>query len=113
MEDITPAEIDSQLNDYLQGEVVTSYLGTVQEVGVRLWLDPPNERVYQSQLRDLLIRAPSGMSTEGVRHVTGRLDPAMKGNFSSREVSYILRAQSQFQERCLSLNSGTERPLAR
>jgi multidrug efflux pump subunit AcrB len=60
MEGITPAEIDSQLNDYLHGSVVTSYLGTMQEVGVRLWLDPPHDRVYQSQLRDLLIRAPNG-----------------------------------------------------
>jgi multidrug efflux pump subunit AcrB len=60
MEDITPAEIDSQLDNYLHGAVVTSYLGTVQEVGVRLWLDPPHDRVYQNQLRDLLIRAPNG-----------------------------------------------------
>ena len=31
----------------------------------------------------------------------------------SREVSYIFRAQSQFHERCLSLNIGTDRPLSR
>ena len=60
MEDITPAEIDSQLDNYLHGAVVTSYLGTVQEVGVRLWLDPPKDRIYRNQLRDLLIRAPNG-----------------------------------------------------
>ena len=60
MEDITPAEIDSQIDDYLHGTVVTSYLGTVQEVGVRLWLDPPKDRIYRSQLHDLLIRAPNG-----------------------------------------------------
>jgi multidrug efflux pump subunit AcrB len=60
MEGITPAEIDSQLNNYLYGSVVTSYLGPVQEVGVRLWLDPPHERIYRHQLGDLLIRAPNG-----------------------------------------------------
>jgi multidrug efflux pump subunit AcrB len=60
MENITPAEIDSQLDNYLHGAVVTSYLGAVQEVGVRLWLDPPNDRIYRNQLRDLLIRAPNG-----------------------------------------------------
>ena len=59
-EGMTPAEIHSQLDDYLHGTVVTSYLGKVQEVGVRLWLDPPNERIYRSQLRDLMIRAPNG-----------------------------------------------------
>ena len=30
-----------------------------------------------------------------------------------RDVSYISLAQSQFQERCLSLNTGTDRPLER
>ena len=35
----------------------------------------------------------------------------MNGNFSSRDVSYISFAHSQFQERCLSLNTGTARPL--
>lgn len=60
MEDITPAEIDTQLDHYLHGAVVTSYLGTVKEIGVRLWLDPPRGRVYRDQLRDLPIRAPNG-----------------------------------------------------
>jgi multidrug efflux pump subunit AcrB len=60
MEGMTPAEIDSQIDHYLHGTVVTSYLGTVQEVGVRVWLDPPQERLYRSQLRDLLIRAANG-----------------------------------------------------
>jgi multidrug efflux pump subunit AcrB len=60
MEDITPAEIDSQLDSYLHGAVATSYLGTVEEVGVRLSLDPPHDRIYQNQLRDLLIRGSNG-----------------------------------------------------
>ena len=59
------------------------------------------------------MREPSGISTDGVRQVTGRLDPAMKAKPSSREVSYILRAHSQFQERCLSLKTGTDLPLSR
>ena len=56
--------------------------------------------------------APSGISIDGVRHVTGRLDPAMNGNLMLASVSYISFAQSQFHDRCLSLNTGTERPLS-
>ena len=37
----------------------------------------------------------------------------MSGKPIRRDVSYISFAQSQFQERCLSLKTGTERPLAR
>ena len=33
--------------DYLHGSVVTNYLGAVQPVGVRLWLDPPSDKIYQ------------------------------------------------------------------
>ena len=60
MAGITPSEVEAQLYDYLHGSVVTSYLGTEQPVGVRLWLDPPTERIYRDQLKGLLIRAPSG-----------------------------------------------------
>ena len=35
----------------------------------------------------------------------------MSGIFSRRAVSYISRAQSQRYDRCLSLNTGTTRPL--
>jgi hypothetical protein len=59
-----------------------------------------------------LIFDPSGISTEGVRHVTGRLDPAMNGNFNSREVSAIFRAHS-IPRKMLSLNRGTDLPLSR
>ena len=55
---------------------------------------------------------PSGISTDGMRHVTGKLDPAMYAKPISRDVSYICFAQSQFHERCLSLNIGTDRPLS-
>ena len=57
------------------------------------------------------MRAPVGISTDGVRQVTGRLDPAMNAKPMLRDVSYISFAHSQFQDRCLSLNTGTERPL--
>ena len=60
MAGITPAEVEAQLYQYLHGTVVTSYLGAVQPVGVRLWLDPPQDRIYKDQLPDLLIRAPGG-----------------------------------------------------
>ena len=39
MEGLTAADVASQVNQYLYGAVVTQYLGTVQDVGVRLWLD--------------------------------------------------------------------------
>ena len=60
MAGITPSEVEAQLYDYLHGRVVTTYLGNVQPVGVRLWLDPPASGVYRQQLKDLLIRAPDG-----------------------------------------------------
>ena len=38
------------------------------------------------------MRAPSGISTDGVRHVTGRLDPAMKGKSQfARGVVHLAR----------------------
>ena len=60
MAGVTPAEVETQLYHYLHGAVVTSYLGTLQPVGVRLWLDPPEDRVYRDQLKELMIRAPNG-----------------------------------------------------
>ncbi len=60
MAGITPAEVEAQLYDYLHGSVVTNYLGEVQPVGVRLWLDPPNDKIYQGSIEELLIRAPNG-----------------------------------------------------
>ena len=60
MAGITPSEVEAQLNDYLHGTVITSYLGKVQPVGVRLWLDPPSAEIYRDQLQKLLIRAPNG-----------------------------------------------------
>ena len=53
-----------------------------------------------------------GTSTAGNRQVTGSDEPAMSGKPSSLAVSTMLLAHSQFQDRCLSLKTGTERPLA-
>jgi multidrug efflux pump subunit AcrB len=60
MEGLTPADVASQVNQYLYGEVVTQYLGTVQDVGVRLWLDPPQRKIYRDELGNLPIRSGTG-----------------------------------------------------
>jgi multidrug efflux pump subunit AcrB len=60
MEGLTATDVASQVNQYLYGSVVTQYLGTVQDVGVRLWLDPPQARIYRSELGNLPIRAANG-----------------------------------------------------
>jgi multidrug efflux pump subunit AcrB len=60
MAGVTAGEVEAQLYHYLHGAVVTRYLGAVQPVGVRLWLDPPGERIYKDQLEHLTIRAPDG-----------------------------------------------------
>ncbi len=58
------------------------------------------------------IRASAGISTDGIRHVTGRLDPAMKGKPMLAAVSTISRALAQSQDRCLSFQTGVVRPSA-
>jgi multidrug efflux pump subunit AcrB len=60
MEGLTAADVAGQVNNYLYGSVVTQYLGTVQDVGVRLWLDPPERRIYRDELGNLPIRSPNG-----------------------------------------------------
>jgi multidrug efflux pump subunit AcrB len=57
---ITPDEVRAQIYHYLNGAVVTKYLGEVQDVGVRLWLDPLNEKMHRDQLGQLLIHSPNG-----------------------------------------------------
>ena len=57
---MTPADIEGQVGQYLQGNVVTQYLSSVQDVGVRVWLDPPQERIYRASLKNLLIRSSDG-----------------------------------------------------
>jgi multidrug efflux pump subunit AcrB len=72
MEGITPAEVEAQLYDYLHGAVVTRYLGAVRQVGVRLWLDPPRDRITRDALGKLPVRAPNGhvFPLGTVAHVT-------------------------------------------
>ena len=60
MEGLTVADVASQVDSYLYGSVATKYLGTVQDVGVRLWLDPPGDRIYRDQLGNLPIRSANG-----------------------------------------------------
>ena len=60
LEGLTATDVASQVNQYLYGSVVTQYLGTVQDVGVRLWLDPPQAKVYRHTLEDLPIRSGNG-----------------------------------------------------
>ena len=60
LEGVTPAEVEAQVYNYLHGAVVTRYLGAVQAVGVRLWLDPPEQRIYRDRLGQLPIRSPDG-----------------------------------------------------
>lgn len=60
LEGMTPAEIKQQVYHYLHGSVVTHYLGTVEDVGVRLRLKPPQSPVYRDRLAQLPIRAPNG-----------------------------------------------------
>ncbi|MFI4885451.1 MAG: efflux RND transporter permease subunit [Steroidobacterales bacterium] len=60
MEGMTVDDVRNQVYHYLNGSVVTQYLGSVQDIGVRLWLDPPERRLYRDQLGNLAIRSPSG-----------------------------------------------------
>jgi len=57
---MTSADVQNQLYHHLNGSVVTRYLGKLQDVGVRLWLEPQRDALYRDQLGDLLIRSPSG-----------------------------------------------------
>lgn len=57
---MTPTDVQTQIGAYLSGEVASQYLGTVQEVGVRLLLTTPRARIYRDQLDALPIQAPDG-----------------------------------------------------
>ena len=59
MEGVTPGEVKAEVYHYLHGAVVTTYLGNVQPIGVRLWLDAP-DKVGRRSLAKLPIRAPDG-----------------------------------------------------
>ncbi|MFP6557894.1 efflux RND transporter permease subunit [Paraburkholderia sp. B3] len=57
---MTSADVEAQVYHYLNGKVVTRYLGTTQDVGVRLWLDAPHDPIYRDQLGELPITTPDG-----------------------------------------------------
>jgi multidrug efflux pump subunit AcrB len=57
---VTASEVQSQLSAYLSGEVASQYLGTFQQVGVRMWLSSPHARIRRDQLDQLPIHAPDG-----------------------------------------------------
>jgi len=59
-EGMTVSDVTDQVYHYLNGAVVTQYLGTVQDVGVRLWLAAPQGRIRRDQLDRLPIRSPDG-----------------------------------------------------
>src|SRR5262249_39601953 len=52
---------------------------------------------------------PAGTSSSGRRGASGTELPAISGSRFFWQKSYISRAQSQRNDRCLSLNSGTNR----
>ncbi len=77
MQGMTVDDVRNQVNHYLNGVVVTQYLGSVQDIGVRLWLDPPERQLYSDQLGNLPIRSPNGKilrlaSVAQVRFVAGQ-----------------------------------------
>lgn len=57
---LTPAAVEGQVAQYLDGAVVTRYLSTHQDVGVRLKLAAPQTPIYRDRLGDLPIATPSG-----------------------------------------------------
>jgi len=59
-EGMTPADVEGQVSHYLNGEVATRYLGSVQDVGVRVWLQTGSARIYRNDVPELPIRSPDG-----------------------------------------------------
>ncbi|HWI29071.1 MAG TPA: efflux RND transporter permease subunit [Stellaceae bacterium] len=58
---MTPSDIKDQVGNYFQGQVVTNFLGTTSDIGVRLWARPPSSRkVYRTEVANIPIRSPDG-----------------------------------------------------
>jgi multidrug efflux pump subunit AcrB len=57
---MTADDVQDQINHHLSGAVVTRYLDSVQDVGVRLWLDPTRDQLDRDDLPALPIRSPTG-----------------------------------------------------
>ncbi len=80
MEGMTVAEVQNQVNSYLHGIVVTKYIGTLGDVGIRVWSDPAGQqaagispersllqrdeqtepKIFRNDLKNLPIRAADG-----------------------------------------------------
>jgi multidrug efflux pump subunit AcrB len=57
---VTADDVKTQFYRYLHGDVVTSYLGSIQPVGVRVWAHSPLGKIHADDLKNLPIRAPGG-----------------------------------------------------
>src|SRR6185437_11672435 len=55
---VTAADVKDQVDRYIEGSVSTTYLGPIQDVGVRLWAHPPLGKLYRDSLKDLPLRSP-------------------------------------------------------
>lgn len=66
MYQLTATDVKSQVQRYLHGSVITKYMGRVQDVGVRFWVQPQNTggrgntTLHRDDLKNLLIQAPNG-----------------------------------------------------
>jgi len=60
MTGVTPDDVKTQLSHYLDGTVVATYLGTVQDIGVRVRTDAPRHKILRADLAKLPIHAPDG-----------------------------------------------------
>ncbi|MGH6969251.1 MAG: efflux RND transporter permease subunit, partial [Stellaceae bacterium] len=54
------AYVKDQVDRYIEGTVATTYLGSIEDVGVRRWAHPPIGRVYRRDLEALPIHGPNG-----------------------------------------------------
>ena len=57
---LSVADITGQVSKFLQGDVVTKYVGKHSEIGVRLWAGAKNEEARRAGLEDVPIRTPQG-----------------------------------------------------
>jgi multidrug efflux pump subunit AcrB len=57
---VTAGEVKDQVDAYIEGSVVTSFLQGPQDIGVRVWARDPSEQVHARTLQDLSLRAPDG-----------------------------------------------------
>ncbi len=60
LEGMTPADIETQANAYFYGSVPTQYLGTVQDVGVRVMIKTPHGILRRRDILNVPISAPNG-----------------------------------------------------